>query len=201
MPEWAWEFLQSAQGTTTPTSLEQAVGLPAVLAVIRLLAHAAALVPMLVLRGEEDQRRTRANDTWQWNLLHKRPGPPPTTPFNFKADLAAQFSGRGNAYIRKLKPTRVAPGRPRVIELLPLNAGQVKPKRQENGALMFDDSTGGRTVTRGTDEIIQVRSFALGDGLEGVSPITACRLLVSAGLKREQFEERHLTNGIFPVWR
>jgi phage portal protein BeeE len=45
-----------------------------VLSVIRLIAHAAALVPIHVVRGE-DELRSRARDTWQWRLLNKRPGP------------------------------------------------------------------------------------------------------------------------------
>lgn len=197
LPEWLWDQMQTGIDNGMPLGLERAVGLPAVLAVVRLIAHAAALVPLNVHRADGDLVM-RARDTWQWRLLNTRPGAPPMTPFALKADLAANFAGRGNAYVRKLKPARVDPGRPRVLELMPLNAARVKPERAKTGDVVFHDSTGGTPVTRGTDEIIQIRSFSLGDGLEGLAPITAARLLVSAGLQRQQFEERHLANGIFP---
>jgi HK97 family phage portal protein len=197
LPEHIWEQVLAAGDAGGLGGLERAVGLPAVLAVIRLISHAVALVPLHVVN--DDQLRARAYDTWQWRLL-KRPGAPPATAFGFKADVAANFAGRGNAYVRKFKPTRLSPDRPRVIELMSLNAGKVKPERSKTtGAVLFKDATGdGNPVTRGTDEIIQIRSLSLSDGLEGLSPITAARMLVSAGLKRAEFEERHLANGIFP---
>jgi HK97 family phage portal protein len=198
IPEHIWEQVLAAGDLSGGLGgMERAVGLPAVLSVIRLIAHAAALVPIHVVRGE-DELRSRARDTWQWRLLNKRPGPPPMTAFSLKADLAANFAGRGNAYVRKLKPARVEPGRPRVIAITSANAGRIKPRRASTGDVVFDDTTGPTKITRGTDEIIQIRSFSIGDGLEGLAPITAARLLVSAGLKRAEFEERHLANGIFP---
>src|SRR6266567_4141505 len=205
LPEGFWQQLVAAQDMGASIGLEQAVGLPAVLAVIRFISHAVGLIPFTVVRDTDPTPAIveRAIDTWQWQLINRRPGPPPTTPFNLKADLAANFSGRGNAYIRKLKPTTLAPRltrvTPRVTELLSIHAGAITPKRADNGAVIYKDSSGKTPVDRGTDEIIQIRSFAVAkDGLSGVSPITACRTFVSAGLKRNEFEARHLTNGMFP---
>lgn len=206
LPEWLWEQLQLGMTDlplrTQPYELERAVGLPAVLAVIRLLSHAAGMVPFLVLRDGDDGLRARARDTWQWRLL-QNPGPE-TTAFALQADLAANFLGRGNAYVRKLKPStprqRLAGPTPRVTELLGRNASYIRPFRTALGGIAYEDNSGvaGR-VNRGPDEIIHVRSFSLtADGLEGIAPITAARLLVSGGIKRQQFEERHLANGIFP---
>jgi HK97 family phage portal protein len=180
-----------------PMMPERAVGLPAVVAVIRLLSHAAGMVPLLVLRGQDGDVRDRATETWQWRLLHNRPSLPPLTPFAVKADLAAHFAGRGNAYLRKYKPSYVGPGRPRVTALESMHSGRITPRLQ-SGQVVFEDTTGDRTVTRGTDEVIQIRSFSLGDGLEGLAPITAARFVVEAGLERQKFEGEHLRNGIFP---
>jgi phage portal protein BeeE len=181
-----------------PVTPETAVGLPALMAVIRLISHAAGLVPLNVMRGDEDSERERARDTWQWKLLHKRPGPPPTTPFNFKADLAAQFTGRATpTSARSSRPPQPPDGR-RVLELMPMNPGQVKPKRADNGSVVFTDSTGKAPVERGTDEIIHIRSFSLTGGLGACPRSRQARTFVSAGLQRQQFEERHLANGIAP---
>jgi HK97 family phage portal protein len=202
MPEGLWSQFVAAQDMRGGAiGLESAVGLPALLAVLRFLSHSAGLVPLNVIR--DGSVRERATDTWQWRLLHRRPGPAPMTPFHFNADLAVNFAGRGNAYVRKLKPSRVTPrfsgGTPRVSELLPLNAGQVQVKRADDGSVIYVDSTGSRPVERGTDEIIHIRSFAISrDGLTGVSPITQARQFVEAGLRRQQFEASHLANGVNP---
>jgi phage portal protein BeeE len=174
LPEWLWDQVQPRRarrrrsGGARGRAAGGARGDPADLA--RRRDRAAARDP------RAGRLRTRATDTWQWRLLNKRPGAPPATAFALKADLAANFAGRGNAYVRKLKPPR-EPGRPRVIELMSLNAGKVKPRARATGDVVFDDSTGGSgPVTRGTDEIIQIRSFSLGDGLEGSrrSPPRGC---------------------------
>lgn len=183
--------------------MDKAVGLPAVLAVIRLLSHAAGMVPFRVVRGLDGELKQPASDAWQHRLLYKRPGPPPTTPFNFKADLAAQFAGRGNAYVRKLKPatarTRLTTGQtPRVTELMVMDGAKITPRRTDVGAVVFDDGSGTKSIERGVDEVIHIRSFATGGGLEGVSPITACRTMIETGLSRQDFERAHLRNGIFP---
>lgn len=203
LPEWVWQALQTAQDLQGSGNLDTAVGLPAVLSVIRLLSHAAGMVPFRVVRGMEGELRQPAQGTWQHHLLYKRPGPPPTTPFNFKADLAAQFAGRGNAYIRKLKPatarTRLSTGQtPRVTELMVMDGGKITPRRSDSGSVVFDDGSGVKNIERGTDEVIHIRSFATSGGLEGVSPITACRTMIEAGLSRQDFERAHLRNGIFP---
>jgi len=55
IPEWIWDQLGAANlrgGGFVP--MERAVGVPAVLAVIRLIAHAAALVPLHVIRADDD---------------------------------------------------------------------------------------------------------------------------------------------------
>lgn len=205
LPEGFWQQLVAAQDMGASIGMEQAVGLPAVLAVIRFIAHAAGLIPLQVVRNEDptSEITQRAADTWQWGLLNRRPGPPPTTPFNLKADLAANFCGRGNGYLRKLKPTnpqqRLTRATPRVTELMSVSAASITPTLADNGSIVYKDSSGKMPVDRGTNDIIQIRSFAVDkDGLSGVSPITACRAFVSAGLKRNEFEARHLTNGIFP---
>lgn len=215
LPYGIWQELVSATDMGATLGPEQAIGAPAILSVIRFISQAVGLIPFNVLRDTDPSAniRERAVETWQWNLLNRRPAPPPVTPFNLKADIAANFCGFGNAYLRKFKPTTVVPRfsgqTPRVTELMSLHGGSVSVKRAgadgqqsapvPNGAIYFEDSTGTTNVARSTSDIIHIRSFSIDkDGLTGVSPITACRTFVSASLKRGQFDERHLTNGLFP---
>ncbi|WP_158276942.1 phage portal protein [Paraconexibacter algicola] len=196
LPEAFWEYLQSAPQLRNPHA-EDAVGLPALLAVIRLLAHSAGMVPIHVLR--DGDVREPARDTWQWARMTRRPGPAPLTPFALTADLAANFAGRGNAYVRLFLPDgRPAPDRPTVLAMRSLDAGKVKPRISATGDVVFDDGTGENVVSRGTREVLQVRSFSLGDGLEGLSPITAARLMITGALDRQRLESSHLQNGYAP---
>ncbi len=196
MPESQWQDALAATDMGASMGMERAVGLPAVLTVIRLIAHVVAMVPLKVVDDAAGGIVVPATDSWQWRLINRAPGLPPATPFSFKADLGANFTGRGQTFIRKGKVANPGPNRPRVVDLSVVT--QMTAKRANNGAIVFTDSSGPQPVDRGTDEIIQVRSFAGPDGLNGQSPITAARLMISAGLRRGEFEEAHLANGIFP---
>lgn len=207
LPEGLWQSFVNQGDQMGTTGLESAVGVPAVLAVIRLIAHTTAMVPLPVVSGGRGDVLNREEGTWQWQLLNRAPGLPPATPFSFKADYAANFHGRGQAFIRKGKPANVSPGRPRIIDLEVLDSSLTLAKRASNGQVVFEDANGVTPVDRGTDEVIQVRSFAIGnnrvgigshDRLNGQSPISACRNMVTAALSRGQFEAKHFENGIFP---
>lgn len=160
-------------------NLERAVGLPALLAVLKRIAEGVGMMPQLVYEGEAPSRR-RAVDTWQWDLLHRRPSSE-ATPFPFRADVALSVAGHGYACVRKFKV------RGRVGELIPLDATKVKPRRV-GGRLVFEDSTDGQTVTRDQSEIIYVRGMAMNGSVAGVAPITAARTHFATGLKRQSFE-------------
>jgi hypothetical protein len=104
-------------------------------------------------------------DTWQWRLLHKRPGPPPTTPFNFKADVAASVL-RARERLRPqaqagVVHARLDAGHAARHRAPALHGGHVTPKRERTAQVIFEDSTGKTPVDRGTDEIIHVRSFSV----------------------------------------
>jgi len=175
---------------------EKAVGLPALLGAISRGAHGVGMMPQIVYRGEAPYRE-RARDTWQWDLLHKRPSSDPgVVPLTFRADTAASLMGDGNAYIRKYK----AGGR--VLELGVLDPRQVEPKRRADGRVVFTDRTETPAVDRTSDDIIMVRTFQWGSSsrnrLKGISPITAARLLIAAGLGRQQFEALLYKRGVRP---
>lgn len=178
-----------------PVAPERAVGLPALLGAISRGAYGVGMMPQIVYRGDAPNRE-RARDTPQWELLHQRPSSDPgVTPLTFRADIAASLMADGNAYVRKYK----AGGR--VIELGVLDPRNVEPRRK-NGRVVFVDRTDPAPVERGTDEIIMVRTFAWGSAdrnrLKGVSPITATRTLIAAGLGRQTFEERMYRRGVRP---
>jgi HK97 family phage portal protein len=168
-------------------SMEQAMGLPALLGVLLRISTACGMLPQKVYEGDDQLNRRAATDSWQYDLLHDRPGEE-HTPFTLRADIALGVAGAGYSCIRKYKvPDRTVPGGQRVAELLPLDSRLVKPKRV-NGRLVFEDRTEGELVTRDRSEIIYVRAPASNGGVEGLAPITLTRMGISTGLKRQIFE-------------
>lgn len=198
LPDSFWELVNQG-GLGGASTLEGAVGLPAVLSIIRLLSHAMGQVDFHVVR-ERGKVVEEMRDSWQWKLLNRRPGPAPMTPFHLKADASANFAGRGEAYFRKIKPAQRRPDGPGVLELIVPSTALIKPRRSQ-GVLLYDDASLATGVPSTTADLIQARSFSTGGiNLEdrGVSPITQARTMVSAGLRRQVFEDAHLKNGIFP---
>lgn len=174
--------------------LERAVGLPALLACLFRIGDGIGLMPQIVYRGKSANRgaRERAADSWQWRLLHERPNLESPGPAAFRGDIAVSIRASGNAYLRKYTGSSG-----KVVELIPIDATKVKPRRQ-GGTVVFEDRTEGQCVTRSRREILHVRGVALRGQLEGVSPITAARLTIANGLRRQLFEDRYYANDARP---
>jgi len=196
-PWWtAAEFIAGQQ----QAGLEKAVGLPALLGVLRLISGAAMMMPLIVYKGEELER-TRAVGTWQWDLLHKRPYPGVANGASaFRADCFASLAANGKLYIRKLKGTqyvRGASNRTIVGALQVLDPRHVRPE-MVNGAMVFHDSTSGQTIDRGPDEVIYIRSFATPGNIEGVAPVTAARIAFETAINRQRFEQAYYKHDARP---
>jgi len=170
------------------TSLERALGLPALLGVLLRLGQGAGMVPLKVYRGQAPNREV-ATDSYQYELLHDRPSSE-CPPWAFYADAAAALAGVGYVPIRKWKANGT---RGEVSELQVLDASKVTPRRVA-GRLRFEDRTEGQTITRDQREILYVRGLALAGGVVGLSPISAARLGIVTGLKRQAFEYRYFRN-------
>ena len=178
----------SLMGSHMLMSLERALGLPALLGVLLRLSQGVSLVPLKVYQGQAPTREP-AVDAWQYTLLHDRPSSE-CPPAAFYADMAASLAGVGYVPVRKFKANgRRGP----VKELLVLDATKVTPRRV-NGALVFEDRMEGQAVTRDQTEITYVRGLALGGGVTGLSPISAARLGILTGIKRQAFEYRYFRN-------
>lgn len=190
--DWPWSTPPPASWNLIggPMSLERAMGLPALLGVVMRLSQGVGMVPQLVYRDGKDVRE-KAADSWQWNLLHRAPSSE-STPFSFRADMAASIAGSGGCYVRKFKG-----GSGRVRELIVLDSEKVTPVRVA-GQVVFEDRTGPAKVTRSRDEILFVRGMALNGKLEPVSPIGVVRERIGAGLARNSFESSYMRNHARP---
>lgn len=196
MSDWPWSSSPPADWLTGGApSIERAVGLPAWLSVIRRIAHGSGMCPLVVYRGDREDRE-RAPDTWQDHLLHRAPGER-RTPWSLTADVAACLAACGNAYIRKWYGSGG-----RVIRLQAIDPRLVRPRRSL-GLIVYDVTYGGRSEVLSQDEIIHVRDLQFGDSgldhdLEGVSPIGSLRTSIGTGQLRQAYERAYFRNDARP---
>jgi len=185
-----WEFVGNGYLTSGMTT-EKAVGLPALLGVLRLISGAAMMMPLIVYRGDPPNR-TRARDTEQWQLLHRRPYRGVANGASaFRADAFLSLAASGKLLIRKLKVSK------KVAELVVLDPQAVEIKR-EKGKIVFVDSTGDTPIERDERDIIYIRTAAHAGALEGISPITTARIAFQTGLSRQAFERNYYKNDARP---
>lgn len=197
--DWPWstppplEWLLNGRLVTG----DQAVGLPALLACLLFLADSASMLPSLIYRRTGKGYAEQAPGAPQWRLFTEQPNPD-TSPGAFRADVVMALAAGGNAYVRKWK------ARGRVAQLEVLDRRFVRARRGAGGRTVFDDFTltgsPGDSVTRDTRDIIHLRlgrlnaSSAIAYSPEGMSPITAARIAVALGLKRQQWEASYFEN-------
>lgn len=170
-------------------SMDQAMGLPALLGILLRISTSCGMLPQKVYAGDDQLDRRTASDSWQYDLIHNRPSVTGEhTPFTLRADVALSVAGAGYCPIRKYKvPDRNVPGGFRVAELSPRDPRLVKPKRK-NGRLIFEDRSEGEMVERDSSDFIYVRAPASMGGVQGLAPITLARMGITTGLKRQYFE-------------
>lgn len=187
-----WSLNWNAWLTGAGTSLETAVGIPALLGTLLRLGWGVGLAPQKVYEGPSPNRR-EAVDSWQYRLLHDKPSSE-VPPAVLRGNLAVQAAGMGYGIVRKWKGSSG-----RVVELQVLESARVTPRRQ-GGRLVFEDrSDDGKTpVVRDQSDLIFVPSLSMGGGPIGVSPITAARLAVTVGLQRQRFEQSYYLNDARP---
>jgi HK97 family phage portal protein len=182
---YSGSFLAGASGGNPAypfQSIDQAMGLPALLGILLRLSTAVGMLPQKVYEGIDQLDRTVATDSWQYELLHERPTVSGEhTPFTLRADIAMAVAGYGYC------PIRMYSARGKVVELLPQDPRRITPRRI-NGKLVFEDRTEGQAITRDASEILYVRAPATNGGVQGIAPITLLRMGISTGLKRAIFE-------------
>lgn len=145
-------------------TIDRATALPACFNAIRLVAELTGRLPLRVYSGFMAQKRTR-EESWQWDLLHRRPNPD-RSPFDFWEDVAACVETNGNAYMQKAKSRR------RVEALILIDPCRVQVGRnKDTGELEYRIMTSRGRVTLSKREILHVRGITFDGGDVGVSPI------------------------------
>jgi HK97 family phage portal protein len=166
-------------------SADDAVGLPAALAAVRLLAETTGELPCIVRRdGEAEPERVPTSS--QWSLLHNEPNED-QSPFDFFAYLVASLQ-QSNAYILKTKSRR------QVMELIPLDPETVFPFHKD-GQMQYRVYREGKSTLLTREDIIHIPGVLWRHPYIGVSPIAMHRNSLGASLAAEEFGNRFFTNG------
>ena len=175
-------------------SVDDALGLPAVLGAVRLIAETIASLPMEVWQGRGAEKKLQ-DKTWQYERLHTAPSDEQSA-FDFWLDVAASVETYGNAYVRKVKGPDG-----RVETMFLLDPWSVRVYRDQRTAeKVFLVRPYGTTGYQeyGTGEILHVRGLAMRGADWGMSPIEWERDVLGSGRARSKFEGNLYNNNAAP---
>jgi HK97 family phage portal protein len=168
---------------------ESALGHPAVLGAVRLIAELTASLPLLVYERTADGRR-RAQAHPVYRLLHEEPNPQ-QTPFTFKETMALHLLLHGNCYLLVQWAEDGSPA-----ALWPLYPSRVQVE-MNNGVILYKVTNQGRLVTYTPDDILHIPLLAL-DGVVGRSPVQLAREAIGAALAAEEYAAGYFANAARP---
>lgn len=170
-------------------SVDGALGLIPVFACIRVLAESIHVMPCHVYR-RLDRGRERADDVWQYRLLHESPNPE-MAPGQFFETIMVHLNGWGDAFLEKVP--EVVAGLPRVRELWPIEPKRVTVERRKtDGTKIFKIDGDSRDYTEST--ILHIPALGY-DGLRGKSPITVAREELGVALARQKWQGNFYRRG------
>lgn len=169
---------------------QQAIGLPAVIACIRLVSETIAAMPVKVYSGPD---RKLAVDSDQYRLLHDAPNADQTA-FDFICDVSASLEGFGNAYIHKIRNRR------RITELRCIPPANVAAKAdRRTGEITYDLRVSGgilKDLTR--KDVLHIRGFSAQGVPIAPSPIQQHRETLGANVQLTRFQNAFFANDARP---
>lgn len=169
---------------------QQAVGIPAVIACIRLVSETIAAMPLKVYRGSD---RELAADSDQYRLLHDSPNADQSG-FDFVCDVAASIEGFGNAYIHKVRSRR------RIVELRCIPAPNVAVHQdRQTGELTYDlRLPQGMLKGLTRSDVLHIRGFTSNGKPVAPSPIEQHRDTLSSNVSMTRFQNAFFQNDARP---
>jgi len=167
----------------------QAIGLPAVIACIRIVSETIAAMPLKVYSAD----REPAVDSTQWRLLHDAPNEDQTS-FDFMADISASIEGYGNAYIHKIR------SRGQVVEMRCIPAPNVRVRQDpKSQALLYDIRLPQGQLTNLTRaDVLHIRGFSVNAKAVAPSPIEQHRETLGTIVALTRFQNAFFTNDARP---
>lgn len=184
-PEGWRDIIGPATAAGVTVTPQTALGVPAALRAVTLLAGAVASLPLKVYRKTEGGRELAVSH-WAYDLLHRKPNPL-MTPFTFKELIMNHLLLNGNFY------ALIDQG-----ALWPIDPNRVVVEQdQKTGAITYRVSTvKGQQVFNPAD-VLHVLGTTL-DGIRGVSPITLARESIGGAIAELRHGQSFFKNGANP---
>jgi HK97 family phage portal protein len=186
--------MRTASGARVTT--DRAMTLPVVFACVRVIAESFAVLPARIYEVKNGKRQ-RLNSHWLLKLL-KRPNPFQTG-FEWREMMQAHLALRGNAF-NEIQTDR----RGNITAFMPLHPDRMKIERIGTES-DFDyryvyTKQDGTVVRFARDEIWHIRGLS-GDGIMGISVLSAAREAIGLGLAAQEYGARFFQNDAKPsLW-
>lgn len=165
--------------STGVVSPDRALQLATVYACVDLMASTISAFPLMVYRQSRG-KKTAANDTRLWNLLHDSPNAD-MTPVDFWRAMIVQLMLRGNAYavIDRDELTKEA------VALYPLSADQMSDQITEDGVQIYVYSKDGKQIVYPAEAVLHLKG--IGTGFHGFSKLEFMTDSINESLDIQKF--------------
>jgi HK97 family phage portal protein len=169
-----------------------AMEIEAVLSCIRVLAESIAATPFeLFRRDAAEENVTKAEDEELFWIMSEQPNDEMTS-FEVRMWMMIDCLLRGNGYAQVIRSGKG------VLEIWPLLASKVKPKRKENGELVYVyPMPDGKEAVLAKDEVLHIKGFIYG-GLVGLSFIELQKDLLGSAKAAEDYSAEFFGNATSP---
>ena len=172
-------------GPAQQVSAESALTFSAVWAAMRILSESISTLPVGVFRKENNGDNTEI--TTDLAFLVKYQPNSYQNKITFYEKIIMDMLSDGNSYVKIVRN-----GAGRVIELLPLNYGDVEIYTLENKLYYSDEKTG---ETHDSENILHFKMITGPDGIKGLSPIEQCRNAIGWGMDVQAYSSTFFKNG------
>ena len=171
----------------------------AVYSCVRILAEAAAGLPLHLYRYKEDGGKEKAIDHPLYLLLHDEPNPEMSS-FVFRETLITHLLLRGNAYAQIIRN-----GKGEIMALYPLMPDRMTVDRDNKGQLYYEYNVSkedaptikGSTVRLQPSDVLHIPGLGF-DGLVGYSPIAMAKNAIGMAIACEEYGAKFFANGAQP---
>ena len=172
-------------GPSTQVSPETALTFSAVWAAMRLLSESISTLPVGVFRKENNGDNIEVDSDLSF-LVKYQPNSYQNK-ITFYEKIIMDMLSDGNSYVKIVRN-----GAGRVIELLPLNYGDVEIYTLENKLYYSDEKTG---ETHDSENILHFKMITGPDGIKGLSPIEQCKNAIGWGMDVQTYSSTFFKNG------
>ena len=172
-------------GSSQEVSAETALTFSAVWAAMRLLSESISTLPVGVFRRENNGDNIEVSSDLSFLVKYQ-----PNTYQNkitFYERIIMDMLSDGNSYVQIVRNRNG-----RVIELLPLNYGDVDTYTLDNKLYYSDEKSG---ETHDSDNILHFKMITGPDGITGLSPIEQCRKAIGWGMDVQEYSSTFFKNG------